>query len=159
MIHSFRNQIPEMISFPKILTMLDILHLVRLCGWWRYEPRRRIMYLCNSNPDLSPHLETLFCPVAPVAVLAAEGFLSVRLVPAGEDVGLEVTLRGGDMNTLRTVPALAAPSHFHVSHRVIVLPGAQRVELVAGAEQPLHHDGIGRGGVGVVLAQELHQSW
>ena len=72
---------------------------------------------------------------------------------------LEIALGGGDMNTLRTVPALAAPCHLHVSHRVIVLARAQRVQLVAGAEQPLHHDGIGRGGVGVVLAQELHQSW
>ena len=63
------------------------------------------------------------------------------------------------MNTLRTVPALAAASNLHGGQRVIVFPRAKRMKLVAGAEKPLHHDGVGRGGVGVVLAQELHQSW
>ena len=63
------------------------------------------------------------------------------------------------MNTLWTVPALAAASNLHRGQGIIVLSGAQRVKLVAGSEQPLHHDGVGRGRVGVVLAQELHQSW
>ena len=105
------------------------------------------------------HLETLFGAVAPLAVLTAEGFLGVRFVTAGEDVGLEVPLGGGDVDTGGAVPALAAPGHLHVRHRVIVLPRAQRVELVASAEEPLHHDGIGRGGVGVVLSEELHEAW
>lgn len=63
------------------------------------------------------------------------------------------------MNTLGTVPPLAAASNLHPGQGIVVLPGAERVELVASAEQPLHHDGVGRGRVGVVLAQELHQSW
>ena len=63
------------------------------------------------------------------------------------------------MNTLGTVPPLAAASNLHPGQGIVVLPGAQGVKLVAGAEQPLHHDGVGRGGVGVVLTEELHQSW
>ena len=63
------------------------------------------------------------------------------------------------MNTLGTVPPLTAPGNLHPSQGIVVLPGAQGVEFVAGAEQSLHHDGVCRGGVCVVLAQELHQAW
>ena len=63
------------------------------------------------------------------------------------------------MNTLGTVPPLAAASNLHPGQGIVVLPGAQGVKLVPGPEEPLHHDGVGRGRVGVVLAQELHQSW
>ena len=63
------------------------------------------------------------------------------------------------MNTLGAVPTLAAASNLHGGQGIIVLPRAQRMKLVAGSEEPLHHDGVGRGRVGVVLAQELHQSW
>ena len=72
---------------------------------------------------------------------------------------LEIALGGGDMNTLGAVPALATAGHLHPSQRIVVLPGAEGVELVAGAEESLHHDGVCRGGVCVVLAQELHQAW
>ena len=63
------------------------------------------------------------------------------------------------MDTLRTVPALAASSHLNVCHGVIVFARTQGMELIARAQEPLHHDGVGRGGVGVVLAKELHQAW
>ena len=79
-------------------------------------------------------------------------------MPPGQDVALEVALGGGDVDALGAVPALAAARHLHVRHRVVVLARAERVELVAGAEQPLHHDGVGRGGVCGVLAEELHQT-
>ena len=63
------------------------------------------------------------------------------------------------MNTVGTVPPLAAASHLDSGQGIVVLPGAQGVKLVPGPEEPLHHDGVGRGRVGGVLAQELHQSW
>ena len=106
-----------------------------------------------------PHLKTLFCPIASVAVLTPEWFLSVGFVTARQDVRLEVALGGWDVDALRTVPALAAPGHLDVGQGVIVLAGAQRMELISRAQQSLHHDGIGRRGVGGVLSQELHQSW
>ena len=63
------------------------------------------------------------------------------------------------MDTLGTMPTLAAPSHLYVCHGIIVFTGTQGVEFVPRSEQPLHHDGVGGGGVCVVLAKELHQTW
>ena len=88
MIHSFRNQeSQEMISFPKILTKLDIQRLSRLRGWWRCEPEKHEKLL-PSSPHFCQftHLETLFGSVAPVAVLTPEWFLSVGFVTSGENV-------------------------------------------------------------------------
>ena len=56
------------------------------------------------------------------------------------------------------MPALGAPGHLDVGQGVIVLPGAKRMELVSSAQQSLHHDGVGRRGVGIILSEELHQS-
>ena len=89
MIHSFRNQeSQEMISFPKILTKLDIQRLSRPCGWWRCEPEKMRNYssVLAQFPVSCTHLETLLSSVAPVAVLTAEWFLSVGFVTAGENV-------------------------------------------------------------------------
>lgn len=74
-----------MISFPKILTKLDIQRLSRLCGWWRCEPDMR--NYCSALSSLSvTHLETLLSSVAPVAVLTPEWFLGVGFVTTGQNV-------------------------------------------------------------------------
>ena len=62
------------------------------------------------------------------------------------------------MDTLRTMPPLAAPGHLDMGHRVIVLPGAKRMKFITSSKKPLHHYGIGCCRIGIVLAKELHQS-
>jgi hypothetical protein len=51
----------------------------------------------------------------------------------------------------------AQSTHLHVSKGIVVFSGAERMELVAGAEEALHHDSVGRGRAHVVLTQELQQ--
>ena len=64
-------------------------------------------------------LQALFGAVAAVTVLTTKRLLSVSLVSAGE-LGFEVALGGGDVDTLGAVPAFAAPRNLqhksYVSH-------------------------------------------
>ena len=65
------------------------------------------------------NLQALLGAVAAVAVLTTKWLLSVSLVSAGE-LGFEVALGGGDVDTLGAVPAFAAPRNLqhksYVSH-------------------------------------------
>ena len=57
----------------------------------------------------------------------------------------------------RTRSAYAAIPYLHVSERIVVFSRAERVELVSGAEQSLHHERVCRGIADIVLSQELQQ--
>ncbi len=48
-------------------------------------------------------------------------------------------------------------THLHVSKGIVVFSGAEGVELVAGAEEALHHDRVSGRRAHVVLSQELQQ--
>ena len=50
--------------------------------------------------------------------------------------------------------------HLDVAERIIILPAAQGMELIASAQESLHHDGVccGGGDVGRVLSQELEEA-
>ncbi len=47
--------------------------------------------------------------------------------------------------------------YLHVSKGIVVFSGAEGVELVARAEEALHHDRVGGRRAHVVLTQELQQ--
>lgn len=78
-------------------------------------------------------LQALLGAVAAVAVLTTKRLLSVSLVSAGEDVGFEVALGGGDVDTLGAVPAFAAPRNLqhksYVSHGKYLVTRASCVTM------------------------------
>jgi len=48
-------------------------------------------------------------------------------------------------------------THLHESEGIVVFSRAERVELIAGAEETLHHHGVGGRRAHVILTQELKQ--
>ena len=119
---SFHIQFPEKISSQEILKVLDILHLSQLYDWLRYEPMKDMIRTISKVKLIATYLETLFCSITPVTILTSKRLLSIRLMTSRQDMGLQIALGGGNVDTLRTVPSFAAPGHLDVGHGVIILP-------------------------------------
>ena len=86
-------------------------------------------------------LQTLAGGVAAMAERARVGLFK-QLVPAAQDVGLEVPLGGGGVEALGAVPPLVAQGHHHGGHGVIGVAPTEAVvrhfAAPAAASQAVH---------------------